>query len=71
MPMDEVYTLAQIKEHWEEYKAKQAWRVLRDGKWVIKMKAPEPGKEAMTRCEMVKLKDYVSFPKFLEAFKNA
>lgn len=69
-PMDEVYTLSQIKEYWDAYRARKAWRMLKDGKWVLKLTAPALDGAAVTRAEMVKLRDHVSFPKYLETLKN-
>ena len=65
--MDEVYTLPQIKERWEDYQKAKAWRVLRGGKWRVYKKAPDTT-DGATRAEMIKLKDHISFPKFIEVF---
>jgi len=65
--METVYSLDQIKEYWEEYQTKKAWRVLRGGKWKVYLKAPNTT-DGATKAEMINIKDKVSFPKFLEMF---
>lgn len=65
--MDAVFTMSQIKDLWEGYQGKKAWRVLRNGKWKLYTKNPDTTGGA-TRAEMVKLKDHMSFPKYLEVF---
>ena len=65
--MEAVYTLPQIKELWEAYQNAKAWRVLREGKWKIYRKSPNI-EDGVTKCEMIKLKDKMSFPKFMETF---
>ena len=64
---DQVFTLDQLKERWEDYKEAMAWRVLREGKWKVYTKRPETT-DGATRCEMVKIKEHMSFPKYLEVF---
>ncbi len=66
--MDQVFTISQIKERWTEYQDKKCWRVLREGKWKLYLNRPNTTAGA-TRAEMVKIKDHMSFPKFLEAVK--
>lgn len=67
--MDQVFTIGQIKDAWTEYQEKKAWRVLRDGKWKLYLKNPDTT-DGTTRAEMVKLKDHMSFPKYLEVFNQ-
>lgn len=67
--MEAVYTISQIKELWDDYQAAKAWRVLRAGKWKIYRKAPDTT-DGATRAEMVDLKNYIDFPKFIEIQDN-
>ena len=66
--MDEVFTISQIKERWEAYLSAKGWRVLKEGKWKLQFKSPDLTGGA-TKAEMVKIKDYMSFPKYLEDIK--
>jgi len=65
--MEKVYTAIQIKEAWDAYQDAKAWRVLKEGKWKIYRKSPNI-EDGVTKCEMVNLKDKMSFPRFLETF---
>jgi hypothetical protein len=58
--------MTQIKASWETYQKANCWRVLRGGKWTVSMGKPDTTGGA-TRVEMVKVKDHLSFPKYLEA----
>jgi hypothetical protein len=65
--MEETYTISQIKDLWNDYQTAKAWRVLRDGKWKVYKKAPDTT-DGATSAEMIRIKDHVSFPKFLEVW---
>uniref|UniRef100_A0A6H1ZKH9 Uncharacterized protein n=1 Tax=viral metagenome TaxID=1070528 RepID=A0A6H1ZKH9_9ZZZZ len=56
-------SIEDIKIKWEDYQLAMGWRILKEGKWKIYKK---PDIDGAIRCEMVKLKDYISFPEYLE-----
>uniref|UniRef100_A0A6H1ZG78 Uncharacterized protein n=1 Tax=viral metagenome TaxID=1070528 RepID=A0A6H1ZG78_9ZZZZ len=61
--MKKKYTIGEIREKWSEYKLALGYRVLVDGRWAIVKKLDTSG---ATRAEMIKVKDHVSFPEYLE-----
>lgn len=63
--MDKMYSDSQIKGAWASYKTAICWRTLKAGKWSISLKSPGI-QDGVTKSEMVKLSQYVSFPKWLE-----
>jgi len=65
MPGCKTFTIDQIREQWTKYKDAFGYRVLRDGKWKFYMRKPDLS-GCPTRCEMVKVRNYMSFPKYLE-----
>lgn len=68
--MDQVYTQKQITEAWLKYKSDHCWKVLINGKKMIRFIDPVRTGEKPTSCKMVKIKDAVEFPKFLELFNG-
>jgi len=67
MPEFKTFTIDQIREQWGAYKEAYGYRVLREGKWKLYMKAPDLT-GGVTKCEMVKIRNHMSFPKYLERF---
>lgn len=64
--MEPVYSLDQIKDAWKEYQEAKVLRVLIAGKWKLRPLTAAGGNIEATKAEVVKLRDHVSFPKFLE-----
>ena len=62
-----VCSLDQIKEAWAEYGSKTVLKILKDGKWKM-VEMPKGGLKniSATKASVVKIKDVMSFPKFLE-----
>ena len=67
-----VYSLNQIKEAWAEYGSRTVLKVLKDGKWKV-TEIPKGGLKniSATKASVVKIKDVMSFPKFLETVYHA
>ena len=59
------FTLDEIKVLWDEYQAAWRIRVLKDGKWELRLPGPMQHIDG-TRAERVKLKDVKSFIEFLK-----
>jgi len=67
MTMEPIYTKYQIAEAWETYQRSHCWRYTKaGGKSAVRMTAPDPNAEQILQCRMVRLKDVISFPKYLE-----
>ena len=62
------YTLQDIKDAWETYRKAKGWRVLRAGKWTLYMGKPDTT-DGATSVEMINIRHFVSFPKYLEMLK--
>jgi len=62
-------TMEFIKTKWAEYKAARCWRSLRSGKWTVNFKGPDIS-GGVTRSEMVKVKDHMDFPEYLERIEK-
>ena len=58
------YNQAQIDKAWSEYRKAKAWRVLRGGEWYLQFTNPDLS--MATRAEMVDVRAYMGFPKWLE-----
>lgn len=64
--METVYTLGQIKDAWAEYSKTKALRTLVKGKWKLQSLDKAGGHLNATKAAVVKLRDHISFPVFLE-----
>ena len=62
------YTLEDIKDAWETYQKAKGWRVLRAGKRSLYMSKPDTT-DGATSVDFVKVRHFVSFPKYLEMLK--
>ena len=61
------YTMEQLKAAWATYKTDTAWRVVRaGGQKSIMYSLPEFADDPVVRCEMVKVRDVIEFPAYLE-----
>lgn len=65
-----VFTLAEIEDHWQDYKTKKALKVLTGGKWMLiyPPRLNTAGGLEGTRAESVKLNQVVSFPTYLRKY---
>ncbi len=64
--MENVYTLAQIKDAWTEYSKAKVLRTLVKGKWKLSALKDAGGHIDATKAAVVKLRDHVTFPVYLE-----
>lgn len=65
------YNLKDIKILWEKYESKTVLRVMREGKWkTILLKGKGIPRITATQAKVVKLKDIMSFPKYLEQYEE-
>lgn len=65
--MDTVYTYQQVKDAWQSYNTEMCWVGLnKDGATKVYMRAPDLASGSMRSAKMVKIRDKISFPKYLE-----
>lgn len=62
-----VYTTSQIHEAWDSYQKAYCWKYLKPGgRSAMRMTAPDTRAENITQCKMVRVRNVLSFPKYLE-----
>ena len=65
MTDDTVYTGRQIAEMWNDYRARNIYRVFKGGVASVSLTMPA-NMEGVVRCDMQPACKLISFPKFLE-----
>jgi hypothetical protein len=65
--MSDTYTKSQIDKAWNQYQSTTLFKVLKDGKNIIRTKPPK-NEAGVIRCRMDKASNIIQFPKFLEVF---
>ena len=63
--MDSVFTIAQIKDAWADYKSKNCWKCMKEGRTTVKFSAPDMA-EGYTKVTMTKAREVIDFPTYLE-----
>jgi len=65
--MDPIYTHEQIQVAWSQYTKDHCWKITkRGGQKAVRMQAPDVTAEGLVACRMVKARDAIGFPKYLE-----
>jgi hypothetical protein len=59
------YSLPTITAAWTEYKSRRAWRCKKNGRTTVKLVCPDMA-EGWTSVDVVKVKDVLDFPTYLE-----
>lgn len=70
MKKEKSYTMTEIDKLWHQYKKITGIRFLKEGKWHYNYSNRSLGLIDATRAEIIRLKDYISFPEYLRRVKK-
>ena len=62
------YNLTEIKVYWDTYWKTTGLRYLTNGKWKYDFSGKPPKHINATKAELVRLRNFITFPKFLEKY---